>query len=251
MKRLARCLSSLLICCAVLTLAACRTTPATAINPNDPFQHINEDAFRFNDKLDKAFIKPLAEGYQAVLPKFIRIGISNFFDNLYQPETMGQDVLQGNVGWFLSDTWRFVINTTVGIGGLFDVAKHIGLPQHSNDFGLTLNTYHIYTPYLVVPLLGPRTVGNTIGIGVDYYIGIQRFVIPTQYTIEMTALYGLNTRAQLLSAEKTASGLMLNPYAFMRNAYLQNRAYLLKVNKEDPPSWRKKSQDDDEGQWVD
>jgi phospholipid-binding lipoprotein MlaA len=233
-----------------IILAACQTTPATAIHPNDPFKHINKDAFRFNDKLDKAFIKPIAQAYQDVLPQFVRSGISNFFANLYQPETMAQDVLQGNGGWFLSDTWRFVINTTVGIGGLFDVAKHIGLPQHENDFGLTLNTYHIYTPYLVVPVLGPRTMGNTIGIGVDYYIGIQRYVIPSQYTIEVTALYGLNARAELLGAEKTASGLMLNPYAFMRNAYLQNRAYLRKINKEGPPSWHKKPADD-EGEWVD
>lgn len=250
MRHWTRCLPTVLLIISIGMLSACQTMPPTATQPFDPLEHLNKDGFRFNDKLDTLFIKPIAEGYQAILPEFVRTGIGNFFENLYQPETIGQDILQGNIGWFLSDTWRFVINTTVGIGGLFDVAEHIGLPAHSNDFGLTLNTYHIYTPYLVVPLLGPRTVGNTVGIGVDYFIGIQRYVIPSRYEIEMIALYGLNARADLLGAEKTASGLMLNPYIFMRNAYLQNQAYLLKVNQQGPPSWQKQN-DDDEGEWVD
>lgn len=230
-------------------LSSCSTTAPTATDPDDQFEKINRDAYRFNDKLDQAIVKPVAQGYTAVTPYPVRQGIANFFDNLFLPSTIFYDAIQGNGTWFMSDSWRFVINSTVGIAGLFDVAKHMDLPEHDNDFELTLNHWGIYTSYLVVPFWGPRTVGNMAGIGIDSYAGITDMVVPWNYMIEVMALYGLNTRANLLSLEQSASGMMLDPYIFMRNAYYQNLAYERQINDAGPPSLQAKTADDDD-EWV-
>lgn len=225
--------------------------PPTAIKPFDPLEHINRDGYRFNTRLDNAVIKPVATAYSKIFPHPVRQGISNVFDNLDQPIVIVNDVLQGHVQWFLSDTWRFLINSTAGVLGIFDVAKHIGLPPHDNDFALTLNTYHVFTPFLMVPVLGPRTVGSAAGTLTDYYFGLRRYVVPEQYEIEVLAFYGLNTRASILGLEQHTTGLMLDPYIFMRNAYLQQRAYQLRVNAEGPPvpAWASNTQTND-SEWV-
>jgi phospholipid-binding lipoprotein MlaA len=203
-------------------------------NPPDPLEHLNRDTYRMNDKLDRAIIKPLSEGYSEVLPYPVRESISNFFDNLDGLLNINNDILQGDVRWALSDSWRFIINSTVGVGGLFDVATHMGLVPHENDFDLTLNRWNIYLPYTVVPFVGPRTLGGVIAFPVNYYLGIGIYLFTPTQSFELTLLYGLNLRANLLAAENASSGFMLDPYVFMRNAYLQDREYMLSVNKQGP-----------------
>lgn len=218
----------------IFLLSACYTTPPNPQTPRDPFQHLNRDTTRFNDKIDKAVFKPVAQGYKAITPYFFRRSVTNFFSNLAGLDTIGNDLLQGDVGWALSDFWRFVINTTVGIVGIFDPARHLGLVKHKNDFGLTLNRWHFYSAYFVLPFLGPNTINTTIALPVDYYIGLSRRVFTAPQWIAALVLYLVNKRAQLLGREKTANGLMLDPYIFYQNAYFQYRAHLLQINRDGP-----------------
>jgi phospholipid-binding lipoprotein MlaA len=227
-------LRHMIIISASLLLCNCSTTPPDPVSPGDPLEHINRDAFRFNDKFDKGFLKPTAIAYYAVTPYFFRRALGNVFNNLNETTVIGNDILQGDGRWFFSDSWRFVVNSTVGIFGTIDVAKHIGLMPHDNDFGLTLNSWGVYSSYLVVPFLGPKTVEGTLGMVPDFYMNIKTYYISTNVDVELFMLNGLNTRAQLLALEQTASGFMFDPYIFYRNAYLQSRAYELKINRRGP-----------------
>jgi len=219
---------------ASLFLSACYTTPPNPATPHDPLQHLNRDAVRFNDKLDKAVLKPVAKGYTAITPYVVRRSVGNFFSNLDEIPVVFNDFLQGDVEWGFSDIWRFIINTTVGIFGLFDPASHIGLMPHRNDFGLTLNRWHIYTPYLVLPVLGPNTIGSSLGIPIDYYVGLRTRIFSFRVRVALFILNGINRRAALLQLEKTANQLIIDPYTFQRSAYLQFRAHLLQINKNGP-----------------
>ena len=229
-----RSLVSLLLMSFLLLLGGCTTVPTDPVNPPDPLQHVNRDAFRFNDKFDKHFLKPTAQAYKTVTPYFFRVGLSNFFSNLLEPQNVGNDFLQGDVEWALSDTWRFIVNSTVGLLGTIDVAKHIGLMPHTNDFGLTLNRWGVYSDYLMVPFLGPRTVEGMAGAVPDYFMSPQGYYLSFEESAGLYMLDGLNTRAQFLQVERTASGFIFDPYIFYRNAYLQQRAYLLKINRRGP-----------------
>jgi phospholipid-binding lipoprotein MlaA len=216
-----------------LLLSACYTTAPDIENPRDPLEHLNRDAQRFNDKMDKAVFKPIAKGYRAITPYVLRRGVSNFFSNLGEVPTFANDVLQLRVGWALSDFWRFIFNTTIGIGGLFDVAKHMGLKPHKNDFGLTLNRWHIYTPYLILPGLGPNNVGSAISIPVDYHMSLW-CIVPLHTTVALLSANMINERAELLRQEENIRGLIFDPYIFYRNAYLQYRAHLQQINANGP-----------------
>ena len=227
-------LSLIILLLVTLCLSACYTAPPTSVQPHDPLQHLNRDTVRFNDKLDKAILKPVAKGYTKIIPYVVRRSVGNFFANLQEVSIITNDILQAEPGWTLSDAWRFLINTTVGIGGLFDPARHIGLMPHHNDFGLTLNRWHIYTPYLVLPLLGPNTIGSSIAIPIDYYINPYRYLFSFRTRVILYVLEGVDKRAQLLQLEKTANSLIFDPYAFQQNTYLQFRAYLLQINKRGP-----------------
>ena len=215
-------------------LSACQTTPPDPANPPDPLEHLNKDTYRFNDKLDETVLRPIAENYNTYLPYFIRQGVTNFFNNYDSIPGIGDDILQGRVRWTFNDVWRLAINSTIGIGGLFDVATHMGLNPHFNDFDLTLNTWHIYTPYFIVPVLGPKTIGGTIGIAADYYMGVGPYTIPEVYSFAGTLFDGLNTRASLISGQNASSGFVLDPYIFLRNAYLQSREHDLVLNQQGP-----------------
>ena len=216
-----------------LPLSACYMQPPNPEAPSDPLQHLNRDTQRLNDKLDKAVFKPVAKGYRAITPYALRRGVGNFFSNVNEVSVIGNDLLQLRIGWTMYDLWRFVINTTVGIGGLFDVAKHVGLKAHKNDFGLTLNRWHIYTPYLVLPGFGPNTIGSAIGIPVDYYMSPWP-IIPIRTRVALFVTKQIDKRARLLPQEKRVEGLMLDPYIFYQNAYLQYRAHLRQINANGP-----------------
>lgn len=196
---------------------------AAQASEEDPWEAFNRPVFVFNDHLDRWALKPLAQGYQAVTPQFLEDGIANVFGNLGEAGNLGNNLLQGKFHDAGVDTARFLINTTVGGLGFFDVARHAGLPRNDEDFGQTLGVWGVASgPYLVLPFFGPSTPRDAAGLAVDslhsFYPHIDH--VPTRNSVR--GLDVVETRARLLSAEKVVSG---DRYVFIRNAYLQNREY--------------------------
>lgn len=210
-----------LLFCLFFSSLAC----AAASDPQDPYETFNRHMYAMNKTLDKAIIKPVAKTYQKVLPKPLTKGITNFFDNLSMLPTVANDLLQANFHGALSDSWRFIFNSSIGIGGLFDVASHIGLPPHNENFGLTLAKWgYKQSSYLVLPLLGPSTIRDTIGIPVDYYaFSVYPYIQRVALRNSLLTLYYVNQRAQLLPFDNVIKQAALDPYVFERNAYLQFR----------------------------
>lgn len=195
----------------------------------DPVQGFNRAMYTFNDKLDKYALKPVAQGYKFVLPNFVQTGIYNFFNNLGTLTTIANDLLQFKFSKAMDDSGRFVINTTFGIGGLFDWASKDGINYQKEDFGVTLGTWGWKnSSYLVLPFYGPSTVRDTGGLAVDtlyldpiYYIDY----IPTRNQLLLTKI--ISTRASYLPGSDLLDEAALDPYAFMRDAYLQRRTNLI------------------------
>ncbi|WP_312933931.1 VacJ family lipoprotein [Pseudomonas sp.] len=210
--------------CASLLLAPITATQAAT--EEDPWEAINRPIFRFNDVLDTYALKPLAKGYQAVTPQFVEDGIHNVFNNVGDVTNLANNVLQLKYREAGIDTARIIFNTTFGIGGLFDVGTRMGLQRSDEDFGQTLGYWGVPSgPYVVIPLLGPSTVRDGLARYPDTYTKPYRYIdhVPTRNSI--LAMDIVDTRAQLLSAEKLLSG---DKYIFIRNAYLQNREFRVK-----------------------
>jgi phospholipid-binding lipoprotein MlaA len=196
-----------------------------APNP-DPWQGFNRKIFAFNEFADRWVMKPVAKGYQKVTPSIVRRGIGNFFSNLTYPLVAVNQFLQGKFTLGASDTGRFIVNTTLGIGGLFDPASGAGLQAHDEDFGQTFAKWGIHAgPYLVLPFLGPSTVRDGFGSAVNFYAQPVRYLVDDEKTrYGMTALYFIETRASLLDTEQFIGG---DRYIFIRDAYLQRRDFLI------------------------
>jgi phospholipid-binding lipoprotein MlaA len=205
-------------------------------NPNadiDPYENFNRHAFKLNQTLDKVFFKPVATVYKTIVPRPVTKGVGNFFSNLEQVPTIINDLLQANFYAATSDTWRFVINTTIGIGGFVDVASHMDLPAHSQDFGLTLAKWgYRSSAYLVVPILGPRTIRDTVAWPINYGVfSVYPYINDIAWRNGLTAGSFVNARAQLLEFDQTIKQASFDPYVFQRNAYLQRRNYLIQQNE--------------------
>ncbi len=205
----------------VVLFAGCASTNSPKA---DPFEGMNRATYTFNDKVDTALLKPIAQGYKAVTPQFARTGVSNAFSNIGDVGTAVNGFLQGKPGNALSDVGRFLVNSTIGILGLFDVATPMGLEKHNEDFGQTLGKWGVESgPYLVIPLLGPSTLRDLAARPVDGYMGYFRYIdhIPTR-----NSTFGLeiiDLRANLLGASDTLDTAALDKYQFMRDAFLQRR----------------------------
>ncbi len=178
---------------AATVLAGC----ATSGNPKDPIEGYNRAMFSFNETVDKAVIKPVAQGYNYVTPQPVQTGVSNFFGNLADIWTSVNNLLQGKPGDALSDAGRVLINSTVGILGLFDVATPMGLEKHEEDFGQTLGRWGVGDgAYVVLPILGPRTVRDTVGLAADIYTDPVRDADAHRgYRNTAIALRAIDTRA--------------------------------------------------------
>ena len=223
---------------------AAPAAPAAA-NP-DPWQKYNRAVFRFNDRLDRYVARPLAKGYRKATPRRLRTGITNFFVNLRMPVVMVNDLLQGKPRAAGLDTARFMLNSTWGLAGFFDIGSRMGLPQSEEDFGQTLGTWGVKSgPYLVLPILGPSSLRDGAGYGVDVAVHPRTYIFNAESNVALTAVDALNTRANLLEVEDIVQG---DRYLFIRDLYLQRREYLVHDGKvESDPFLDDSGEEDEEG----
>ena len=192
----------------------------------DPWEPMNRTVFRFNDTVDRWAFKPVAKGYRAVTPDVVENGVHNVFRNLGEVRNLANNVLQFKMHDAGVDTARFFFNTTFGLLGFFDVATKMGLQRNDEDFGQTLGAWGVKSgPYVVLPLLGPSTVRDTVSLYPDSYTSAYRQINDVPVRNSMFALNLVDTRASLLSAERLVTG---DKYRFVRNAYLQNREFKVK-----------------------
>lgn len=218
--------------------AAKSTAPAREIS--DPIEPVNRFIFGFNDILDRFLIEPLAKGYKAVVPHVVRDGIQNFVRNLEAPVVVANQLLQGKVGDAGVTTARFVLNSTIGVAGLVDVASAQGLNYKDEDFGQTLATWGVGNgPYIVLPVLGPSSLRDAGGLAVDSFADPVRIYADNTdhmwiyYTKE--GLEGLDTRSRLIEAVDDMRSNSLDYYATARSAYVQKRYSL--IRDEQPSSY--------------
>ena len=216
-----------------LALVGCATVPPSARNPRDPWQRVNRGVYKFNDAVDTAVVAPVARTYVRAVPQLIRTGITNFFNNLTSPDTIVNALLQGQLKPFARDTGRFVVNSTIGIGGLFDPATGMGLTLDARDFGQTFGKWGVPSgPYVVLPLLGPSDVRDAIGRVPDEYADPRHYIRNPYWNYGLLLLYDVKARADLLPLTDMAKKTF-DPYAFERNAYLQHRDFMVKGPQED------------------
>ncbi|MBI3221570.1 MAG: VacJ family lipoprotein [Nitrosomonadales bacterium] len=195
-------------------------------NPADPFEPLNRGIYKFNDGLDKAIVKPVAQGYNTVMPTPGKIMVSNFFSNLDDLIVTANDVLQLKFRQAASDGTRFLFNSTFGLFGLFDVTTR--LEKHNEDFGQTLGYWGVGSgPYLVLPLLGPSTLRDGVGLYADGRPSKLRRIKHMRTRNQMYLTKGINRRAQLLDQEKILDEAAIDHYSFLRDAYLQRRESLI------------------------
>lgn len=210
-----------------LALSACVTLPPNAPrSPQDPYERWNRGVYNFNDAIDRGVLKPVARTYIRILPNAVRTGIHNFFTNLETPTVMINDALQGKLRAAGTDLGRFLLNTTVGVGGLLDPATQVGLARNDEDFGLTLAVWGVHPgPFIELPLLGPSTARDAPAKLVDAYTNPSQYIKNTYVKYGLDGVYFVDLRASLLSLDPTLQSVY-DPYVFIRDAYLQRRAYL-------------------------
>ena len=212
---------TLITICMITLMTGC-----ASVDNRDPLEGINRGVYKFNDVSDKAVFKPIAGAYKAVMPSPVRTGVNNFFANLRTFVTSINQVLQFKFNKAAESAGRFVINSTVGIAGLFDVASKQGIPQYKEDFGQTLGYWGIGNgAYLMVPFLGPSTVRDGLGFIVEGYTvdPIGYIDDPRTRNIVLGTKF-IDARAEMLPGSDLLDEAALDPYSFMRDAYLQRRA---------------------------
>lgn len=222
---------ALLIACAVLVAGGCASVPG---NPDDPLERYNQVMFGFNERVDKAVARPLATVYDTLAPTPVQTGVGNFFGNLADIWIGFNNILQGKVGAGVSDWMRFLVNSTLGIFGLLDVASEMELQKNDEDFGQTLAVWGVGEgPYFVVPFFGPSTLRDAAVLPLDGAGDpVWRMAhVPTRNTL--AGLRIADKRARLLGFEKTLDEGTLDKYTFTRNFHLQQRR--AKVHDGKPP----------------
>jgi phospholipid-binding lipoprotein MlaA len=215
----------------LLALTALLTSGCASVevaDERDPLEGFNRAVYAFNDDFDRAILKPVATGYEKVVPAPVNNSISNFFSNLDDVVVLVNDILQLKFEQTLSDLGRITFNTTFGLFGLFDVATHMELPKHNEDFGQTLGRWGVSSgPYLVLPFLGPSTVRDGVALPADWAVDPLQEVEDDNTRWGAVALKVVDTRAGLLRASRILDTAALDPYVFLRDAYLQRRRNLV------------------------
>ena len=213
-------------------------------DPRDPFEGFNRAVYKFNDGFDRAIAKPVATAYVKVTPGPVRTGVRNFFSNIADVFIGVNNLLQGKPEEALTDWGRFAFNTTFGFLGIADWATDMGLEKHDEDFGQTFGRWGAGTgPYLVLPFLGPSDVRDGVGTAFDMYTDPVSNRTPVDERNSAIALRLVNRRADLLGASRLLEQAALDPYAFLRDAYLQRRRSLVYDGR--PP--RERMPDEDAG----
>lgn len=218
------------LACAVVMTTGCASRPH---NPDDPLESYNRAMFAFNDGVDRAVVKPVAQAYETAVPQLVRTGMGNVFGNIRDVWTGVNNLLQGKLEEGMSDVMRVAMNSTFGIFGLFDIASEAGLEKHNEDFGQTLAVWGVGEgPFIVLPFFGPSTLRDTTALPLDSFAYGRTAIdhVPTRNTV--TAVRLVHLRAGLLRAER-AMGEPSDKYAFVRDAWLQNRRY--RVHDGNPP----------------
>ena len=199
---------------------------------DDPFEEYNRKVWAFNEFLDDNFAKPTAEVYTSITPDFIEVGITNFFRNLNELDNTANQLLQGRPLLAINDFSRFIINSTIGLGGFIDVGSKFGLERHDEDFGQTLGTWGVGSgPFLMIPIYGPSTPRGLAGRSVSSVLSGTFAIKETDVRIGLTALDALETRARYLEVETLIIG---DRYSFIRDSYMQYQAFE-SSNGEDQP----------------
>ena len=190
---------------------------------NDPFEDLNRDIFIFNEKLDEKLLKPAALTYRKVTPQFARTGVTNFFNNLEEIDTTINQVLQGEIKYAFNDAGRFVINSTIGLLGLIDVASKMGLERHEEDFGQTLGVWGFNSgPYIMIPFLGPSNPRDLLSRPISSFLSGTFAMEDNDVKLTLIGIDALETRERLLDAETLIIG---DKYIFVKDAYVQSREY--------------------------
>lgn len=218
-----RLIVSISILASTLLLSACLQKGP---NPEDPYESINRPIHKFNMAVDATMLKPAAKIYKAVIPGPVRTGVNNAFSNVLLPQAVASDLLQGDWRYAIKDSWRFMINSTFGVAGLFDVAaSSFALPPHYNDLGLTFAKWgDKKSPYIVLPLLGPTTIRDGMAIPFEYGMMPYAYITNNAILYPVLALRYVDLRTQLLESEPMLDEAF-DKYTFIRDAYLQHRNY--------------------------
>ncbi len=212
----------------LMCLGACATTDEV-----DPYEKFNRSMFAVNRFGDKILYKPVGKAYKAFIPSFARKGVNNFFDNLTTPSSALNNFLQGKPGRGFNELARFAFNSTLGLGGLFDIAASGGMDRYDEDFSQTFAVWGVPEgPYLVIPIWGPRSVLSTASIPFNFTTDLQRYIGDTGVRDKLYILRLIDTRSRLLTTEAILNKSQ-DPYIAYREAYLQNRQF--RIHDGDPP----------------
>ena len=220
----------------VVSMVGCASIPAgVPPSPDDPWEPFNRSVFEFNEGLDKYVLKPVVSGYRFVLPEFIREGIYNFFSNYNDIYTALNNLLQGKPDYAFNDLMRVVVNTTMGLGGLIDLATPGGLEKHKEDFGQTFGVWGIPSgPYVVLPFFGPSSVRDTFGTVADLETDyLFKYIPNVGLRNSLTGLRVVNARNTYYEAGDLLDGAAIDKYSFLRDAYIQRRKYQINEGRDD------------------
>lgn len=213
-----------LLCLAALLLNACTSAIDAQGYTQDPWEGMNRGIFAFNEAVDSAVVKPIATGYEAVVPKPVRTGVGNFFGNLSDIGSLANAILQLDGQASAGIAARVINNSIFGLGGIFDVATPMGNAKIERDFGSTLARYGVQSgPYLVLPLFGPSTLRDGLGKIPDSFLNPISYVKDDKAFWSLTILNAIDKRAALFPLEKQLEGVSTDKYAAMRDYWLQYR----------------------------
>lgn len=229
-------------------IGGCTSVPSEYRDPRDPLESYNRKMHDFNTGFDDILLKPVAKGYRAITPEPLDRGITNFFSNIADVTSAVNNLLQFKLSRFGSDVGRVATNSTVGLLGFFDVATNMGLPSYKEDFGQTLGYWGgDPSPYLVLPILGPSTVRDTVGLAGDIFVDPFFSVDKNTVYWGFIALRVVDTRADLLTASKILEAAAVDPYSFVRDAYLQRRRHQIYDGNPPPDPYQEDIWAEDEG----
>ena len=225
---------------AALALSGCASNPSRPADPNDPYQSYNQAMFSFNDGFYTYVGQPINDAYTFILPSFVRTGIDNFYQNISTVPDMANDLLQWNWRYLGKDTARLIINTTLGLFGLIDIAGYAGIPAHDQDFTYTLAKWGwVNSSYFVLPILGPSTISGTLSLAPDYFMSPMAYVQTGVWRWAIWGTYALKVNSEAMPQYQILKSTAVDPYAAMRDAYLQNRQFVIQQIKNDgvmPPT---------------